>query len=65
MRAQMAEDRNVVNLLIGRFADLDAAVAARVILFVSSFLSRRLKWISRWMNSANNCAMRGMSLSKG
>src|ERR1700753_1004278 len=34
----MAEDRNIVNLLIGRFANLDAAVAARVILFMSSFL---------------------------
>ena len=38
IQAQMAEDRNIVNLLIGHFADLDAVVAARVILFVSSFL---------------------------
>ena len=41
IRAQMAKDRNIVNLLIGRFADLDVAVTARVILFVSSFLVKK------------------------
>ena len=58
MRAQMVEDRNIVNVLISRFANLDAAVTARVILFASSFLSRRLKWISRWMKFASSCAMK-------